>query len=286
MYIKINNVSKKYFKNKVKSLDNINIEINEGIFGLIGENGAGKTTLLKTISTIMGVEEGSVKINGLDVKNDTGKIRKMIGYLPQHFEFFNALTIYEMLDYIGTLKGINTNDRHTQITELIEDFNLVDKTNAKISALSGGMKQRVAIAQSLLGDPKVVIMDEPTVGLDPKERLRFRNVINKRSKGKIIIISTHIISDIEIMCEEIAMLKKGHVKYCGTISDVLNEMEGKVYVDVIDRNEKIDREKYKNIISIRRKKNNVEVRFILEEDSSVFAKVTPTIEDAYFHKMF
>lgn len=284
MNIEIKNVSKKYLKSKNKSLDNVNMSITKGIFGLLGENGAGKTTLLKTLATVMPVQDGVISIGGYDITKDVEKIRKHIGYLPQKFDFFESLTVYEMLDYIALLKNVKAEEREHEITLLIQQFNLQDKTNSKIKNLSGGMKRRLAIAQSLLGDSKLVILDEPTVGLDPNERLRFRNIINEKSGECTIIISTHIISDIAMLCNNIGIMKKGKVIYCGSIDNLLELVEGKIYVDKLHIHDEIDRTKYKKPISILRKKNTVEVRFILDTPLvATYEQVTPTLEDAYFY---
>ncbi|SHH27105.1 ATP-binding cassette domain-containing protein [Tepidibacter thalassicus] len=287
MNVEIKNVSHKYLKNKNKSLDNVNMSITKGIFGLIGENGAGKTTLLKTLATVMPVQDGAISIDGYDITKDIEKVRRHIGYLPQKFDFFESLTVYEMLDYIALLKNVKAEEREHEITLLIQQFNLQDKINSKIKSLSGGMKQRLAIAQSLLGNPKLVILDEPTVGLDPNERLRFRNIINEKSGERIIIISTHIISDIAMLCNNIGIMKKGKVVYCGSIDNLLELVEGKIYVDKLNIHDEVDRTKYKKIISILRKKNVVEVRFILDTPlDATYEQVTPTLEDAYFYIMF
>ncbi len=287
MNVEIKNLSQKYLKSKNKSLDNVNMSITQGIFGLLGENGAGKTTLLKTLATIMPVQEGSISIDGHDISRNVEKVRKNIGYLPQKFDFFESLTVYEMLDYIALLKNVKSEEREHEITLLIQEFNLQDKTNSKIKNLSGGMKQRLAIAQSLLGDSKLVILDEPTVGLDPNERLRFRNIINEKSDDRTIIISTHIISDIAMLCNNIGIMKKGKVIYCGSIDNLLELVEGKIYVDKLNIHDEINRTKYKKTISILRKKNTVEVRFIQDTPmTSNYEQVTPTLEDAYFYCMF
>ncbi len=287
MNVEIKNLSQKYLKSKNKSLDNVNMSITQGIFGLLGENGAGKTTLLKTLATIMPVQQGSISIDGHDISRNVEKVRKNIGYLPQKFDFFESLTVYEMLDYIALLKNVTSEEREREIKLLIEQFNLQDKTNSKIKNLSGGMKQRLAIAQSLLGDSKLVILDEPTVGLDPNERLRFRNIINEKSDNRTIIISTHIISDIAMLCNNIGIMKKGKVIYCGSIDNLLELVEGKIYVDKLNIHDEIDRTKYKKTISILRKKNTVEVRFIQDTPLvSNYEQVTPTLEDAYFYCMF
>lgn len=287
MNIEIKNVSQRYLKSKYKSLDNVNMSITNGVFGLLGENGAGKTSLLKMLATVTPVQDGTISIDGYDISKDVEKVRKHIGYLPQKFDFFESLTVYEMLDYIALLKDIKATDHKHEISLLIQQFNLQNKTNSKIKSLSGGMKQRLAIAQALLGDPKLVILDEPTVGLDPNERLRFRNIVNENNGERTIIISTHIISDIAMLCNSIAIMKKGKVVFCGLIDDLLQQVEEKIYVDKLHINDEIDRKKYKKMISILRKKNIIEVRFVLESPASTgYEQVIPTLEDAYFYSMF
>lgn len=283
MGIEVSNLSKTYEGNKFKSLDNVSLKIPNGIFGLIGENGAGKTTLLKTLATQLKVESGKVRIFDCCLPNDTKKVRSILGYLPQDIDFFNHLTVFEMLDYIGLLKNIKqAEERKQQIETLLLQFNLNDKRNTKVSSLSGGMKQRLGIAQCLLGNSRLIILDEPTVGLDPMERLRFRNIINEIAKSRIIIVSTHIISDIAMMCENLAIIKKGKVLYSGSIDGVLEKLSNKVCVDIVDNNMEIDHAKYKQIISITRKKKKLEVRFI-DETNNTYQHVEPTLEDAYFY---
>lgn len=287
MNVEIRNVSKKYLKSKNKSLDNVDMSIPKGIFGLLGENGAGKTTLLKTLATVIPLQDGSINIGGYDIRKDIQKIRKHIGYLPQKFDFFENLTVYEMLNYIALLKDVAVEEIDHEIKSLLQKNNLQDKMNSEIKSLSGGMKQRLAIAQSLLGDPELVILDEPTVGLDPNERLRFRNIINEKSNERTIIMSTHIISDIAMLCDNVAIMKKGKVIYCGSIDNLLELVEGKIYVDKFSIHDKIDREKYKRVISILRKKNTIQVRFIIDAPPDTgYEQVTPTLEDAYFYMMF
>jgi len=291
MDIKITNLSKKYLTSKIKCLNDINVSINEGVYGLLGENGAGKTSLLKTIATILPIQTGNIQVNGKNYNDSIQEIRNIIGYLPQKFEFFNNLTVYETLDYILSLKKIkdNAKNRRKEIYEIIEKINLQEKINSKINNLSGGMKQRLAIAQALIGDSKLIILDEPTVGLDPGERLRFRNLINEYEKNRIIIISTHIISDISILCENIGIMKKGKLIYNGLITDLLEKIEGKVFIDEISDINDMNKKIYKNLISVTRKKNKLELRFFWEylnkNENKRLIEVAPTLEDAYFYLM-
>ena len=291
MNIKITNLSKKYLTSKIKCLNDINVSINEGVYGLLGENGAGKTSLLKTIATILPIQTGNIQVDGKNYNDSIQEIRNIIGYLPQKFEFFNNLTVYETLDYILSLKKIKDNpqNRRKEIYEIIEKINLQEKINSKINNLSGGMKQRLAIAQALIGDSKLIILDEPTVGLDPGERLRFRNLINEYEKNRIIIISTHIISDISILCENIGVMKKGKLIYSGLITNLLEKIEGKIFIDEISDINDMNKKIYKNLISVTRKKNKLELRFFLEHfnknEDKCLIEVSPTLEDAYFYLM-
>ena len=291
MNIKITNLSKKYLKSKTPGLNDINVSINEGVYGLLGENGAGKTSLLKTIATILPIQTGNIQVDGKNYNDSIQEIRNIIGYLPQKFEFFNNLTVYETLDYILSLKKMKDNpqNRRKEIYEIIEKINLQEKINSKINNLSGGMKQRLAIAQALIGDSKLIILDEPTVGLDPGERLRFRNLINEYEKNRIIIISTHIISDISILCENIGVMKKGKLIYSGLITNLLEKIEGKIFIDEISDINDMNKKIYKNLISVTRKKNKLELRFFLEHfnknEDKCLIEVSPTLEDAYFYLM-
>lgn len=291
MNIKITNLSKKYLKSKTKCLNDINVSINEGVYGLLGENGAGKTSLLKTIATILPIQTGNIQVDGKNYNDSIQEIRNIIGYLPQKFEFFNNLTVYETLDYILSLKKMKDNpqNRRKEIYEIIEKINLQEKINSKINNLSGGMKQRLAIAQALIGNSKLIILDEPTVGLDPGERLRFRNLINEYEKNRIIIISTHIISDISILCENIGVMKKGKLIYSGLITNLLEKIEGKIFIDEISDINDINKKIYKNFLSVTRKKNKLELRFFLEHfnknEDKCLIEVSPTLEDAYFYLM-
>ena len=285
MSIRVEGVSKRYVNSNKKSLDCVDLYIPKGVFGLIGENGAGKTTLLKSIATILPVRDGAIKVMDFVIPGEECEVRKRLGYLPQKNSLFGNLTVFEMMDYIGLVKQIfDKKEREKEIFELLEKFNLEDKTNVRIKHLSGGMRQRVGIAQALLGNPEVVILDEPTVGLDPKERLRFRNIINEIAQDKVVIISTHIISEIATICDDLAILKDGRVLYGGSMKELLDNVYGKIYIETILKEDKIDYSNYGEIISITRKKDTVDVRFISEEDvSEKYQLVEPTLEDAYFY---
>lgn len=215
MMIEINNLSKRY-NNDCIALDDITCSIGTGVFGLLGENGAGKSTLLKILSTIIEPTGGRVTVNGLDVCLEKAVIRNQLGYLPQEFGFYSRLTGFEMLEYFAVLKGItNKQTRKTQVTEVIELVNLGEVKDRRISAYSFGMKQRLGFAQALLGKPQLLIMDEPTAGLDPVERNNICNVISELGRKITIVYSTHILADIEACCSELAVLRQGSLLFQG-----------------------------------------------------------------------
>lgn len=286
MTIEIRDLSKRYKKNSKYSLCNVNMDIPNGIFGLIGENGAGKTTLLRILTTQLHYDKGSIVVQGKELSDDAHEVRKSLGYLPQNIELFENLTTFEMLDYIATLKNIAPKEKRTkEIKNIISLVNLDNKIDSKIKYLSGGMKQRIGIAQSLLGNPKLVILDEPTVGLDPSERLRLRNIIMEVGKKSTVILSTHIISDIAMMCENVAIMGQGSVLFAGEINKLLKLVENKIFVMNTPENQKLDSDLYDRIISITRKGKNLEVRYVSDVDEKN-NKAVPTLEDAYFYVMY
>jgi len=216
--IQITNLSKNYGKKAV--LKDVNLYIPGGMFGLLGKNGAGKTTLMKIMTTLINPSGGSCYINGVSIK-EKKKIRKMIGYIPQEFSLFPNFTCYEMLDYFMLLDNNDKKaERKERILEVLEKVNLSDQKHVKIKNISGGMKRRVGIAQALLSNPKVIIADEPTAGLDPEERMNLRNLLKEQAKDCAVVLSTHIISDIENCCDKIAILQKGSIVYQGTVDEL------------------------------------------------------------------
>lgn len=278
--ISISNLNYQYKRSSKKILDNISLEIKPGVYGLIGANGAGKTTLLKIIATLLPFDKGSLFIGDFNAKIDLSKIRSQIGYVPQRFEFFEMLTVYDFLYYIGLNKQIPLEELDNSIVYWLDKFNLIDKKTERIKALSGGMKQRVAIIQSLIGSPKILIFDEPTVGLDPIERLRFKNIINEIKKDKIIIISTHIISDVSALCDTIGVMSCGKILYSGSVDELIEEAKGKISTLVIGEGDNIPEVIMERIISIKRFENKIYLKVIDEGNSG--NSVTPDLEDAYF----
>ena len=219
--IKIEGLSKSY--GKVQVLKEVDLQISTGLFGLLGPNGAGKTTLMKILSTTLPWNEGQVTIYDYNLLKESDKVRELLGYLPQHFHAPGQFTGREFLHYVGSMKGLSDKKERTeQVERLLEEVNLQPQANKKVKSYSGGMKRRLGIAQALLGNPKLIILDEPTAGLDPSERIRFRNIIEKLSKNYTIILSTHIISDIESSCEKVAVLNHGEVLFQGTTEGLAN----------------------------------------------------------------
>ncbi|WP_283591252.1 ABC transporter ATP-binding protein [Clostridium butanoliproducens] len=283
--LKISNLSKSY--GSVQALDNVSFDINKGMYGLLGPNGAGKTTLMRTLTTLMPIEKGSISYGDILWDNEN-KIRKLIGYLPQHFSMYSNITVEEALKYIATLKNVKDSEIDSQIQFALEKTNLLDEKNKKIKELSGGMVRRLGIAQAIIGDPKILIVDEPTTGLDPERRIAFRNLLNRLGRNRIIIISTHIVEDIEATCDQVCVLNKGKVLYNGTVSDMRNIVKNKIY-ECIMTQEKFYQlnDSIKLISSKTIDDNKVIVRFIESKDSSnINDKIqveNVTLEDAYLY---
>lgn len=210
MQITISNLSKKF--GSKTALDNVNLEINSGMFGLLGRNGAGKTTLMRILATLLTKTIGTITMCDIPIEN-TKEIRKIVGYLPQDFSMYPNMTVYEAMDYLGVLSEIPSKKRKDMVLRLLDKVNLYDCQKVRIKALSGGMKRRLGIAQAIMHDPKVLIVDEPTAGLDPEERIRFKNLLCEIAQDKIVILSTHIIEDIEETCKNVAILNNGKVIY-------------------------------------------------------------------------
>ncbi|SDB89215.1 ABC transporter ATP-binding protein [Williamwhitmania taraxaci] len=238
MQIEIKQLSKVY-PNGNKALDNVNLSISSGMFGLLGPNGAGKSTLMRILVTLMDPTEGTVFVDGLDVSKHRKEMRGMLGYLPQDFRFFSNLTTYEFLDFAARLSGMNrSKPRAIAVNGMLETVGLFDARDRKANKLSGGMKRRLGIAQALINDPRIIVVDEPTTGLDPEERIRFRNLLSTISnRDVIIILSTHIVSDISSTCRNMALMAEGKVAYCGTPEDLVAQARGKVWQMVVNQEE-------------------------------------------------
>jgi ABC-type multidrug transport system ATPase subunit len=280
MNIKIDQLTKDY--GKFRALDAVSLEIGSGMFGLLGPNGAGKTTLMKTLTTLLRPTAGAVTINGWDVVREPNSVRQNLGYLPQDFGFYKGLNAYELLDYIGAMKNVPRSQRREQIEQVLEQVNLTKDAKRRVGGYSGGMKQRLGIAQALLGDPALLVVDEPTAGLDPEERIRFRNLLARLAGQRTVILSTHIVADIESSCNQVAVLKHGRLVFNGTPVELVSRAKGKVWeIDILPTD--YDRiEKLYTIVSSRAENGKMILR--LTADENPFGRgiaIPPTLEDGY-----
>lgn len=273
------------FYGKKQALKDVNLRIPSGMFGLLGKNGAGKTTLMKVLATLLKKGEGNVTICGVPVEN-AKEIRSMTGYLPQDFSMYGSMNAYEAMDYLGALSGLSKSERKKRIPELLERVNLDSQTKTKVRAMSGGMRRRLGIAQAILHDPRVLIVDEPTAGLDPEERVRFRNLLCEIARDRIVILSTHIVGDIEAACENIAILNEGELIYNGTVEELLKMTEGRVYKAEIS---KLELEKVREmypVTSMLAVGGTVTVRIISDVPPVFPAELCKAgVEDAYLYLM-
>ncbi len=228
----ITNMSK--FYGRKQALYDINLTIGKGMFGLLGRNGAGKTTLMKTLATIHKKKNGEITVCGIPIKNEK-EIRAITGYLPQDFSMYPNMRTDEALDYLAALSDIPSGKRKELVTKLLKKVNLTDHKHKKVKELSGGMKRRLGIAQALIHDPKVLIVDEPTAGLDPEERIRFRNLLCEVAEERIVILSTHIVGDIEASCEQVAIMDSGRILWNGTVEELVNDAEGHVFTANVEK---------------------------------------------------
>ena len=280
--IVIKGLSKSY-DGKKDALNSLDLVIPNGMFGILGRNGSGKSTLMNIIATILQPSKGTVTINGIEIKNSQ-KIRQMIGYLPQDFDFYSNMKVSEVLYYLGFLSKINQKDFDNYVDLILRKVNLIDYKNKKVKSLSGGMKKRLGIAQAILHDPKVIIVDEPTAGLDPEERVRLRNLLSDLAENKIVIISTHIVSDIESTCNRIAILDKGSLVYKGDIPSLIQQSDDHIYEINLSPSElESFRENDLFITKTQEIENKLKVRFISETKVANAKKVKADFEDAYMY---
>lgn len=284
MEIKISNLEKVYKSGK-KALKGISINIGKEMFGLLGANGAGKTTLMRILVGMLKASKGEVKFKGYNLPEERDKLNSKIGYLPQTFGLYPDLNAYEFLEYIGFLYNINNkkmlSDRILHILDLV---NLKDVAKVKVKNFSGGMKRRLGIAQALLNDPELIIVDEPTAGLDPEERIKFRNLLSEIAGEKTVILSTHIVADIESTCKSLVVLDEGNIIYSGTPQELIRKAEGLVWKTVVETNSEIeDIKKNFDIVSRRQVKDGFRVRFIGKADNNPFnaEKSNPSLEEGY-----
>jgi ABC-type multidrug transport system ATPase subunit len=287
MKIQIDGLSKIYPNGK-QALSDINLEIENGMFGLLGPNGAGKSSLMRILVTLMKPSSGKVTIDGFDLMNDRGEIRKMLGYLPQDFRFFSNLKTWEFLDYAAGLSGIqNKKERLKRVDEWLDKVGLFNARERKANQLSGGMKRRLGIAQALIGDPRIIIVDEPTTGLDPQERIRFRNILSELSqKDLIIILSTHIVGDISSVCRDLVLLNNGMMQFNGSPEKLIDKVRGKAWqLQTSGTEYDLLKEKYP-VISTIPTDDGWEIQFVGDNvDIKNAIEIEPNLEHAYVYFM-
>ncbi len=283
MKLTIENISKTY-PNGVHALKQVSLEIGNGIFGLLGPNGAGKSTLMRTIAALQDSDTGSINIGDIDVAKDKQSLREILGYLPQEFGVYPKLSAIDLLDHMAVMKGIvDKNKREKQVASLLYQVNLWDSRNQKLGTFSGGMKQRFGIAQALLGDPKLIIVDEPTAGLDPMQRNRFHNLLSEIGENIIVILSTHIVDDVSDLCNDMAIILEGELKLSGQPIELIKKLNGKVWQGLIEKEDAESLKEDQRLISSRLYMGKVKARlFSKEEPISGFALSDPEIEDLYF----
>jgi len=283
MKLIIDSLSKTY-PNGVQALKNVSLQLNKGMFGLLGPNGAGKSSLMRTIATLQEADSGSIMLDELDVLKNKTAVRQLLGYLPQEFGVYPKISAERMLDHIAQLKGIgNAAERKDLVHHLLENVNLIKDRKKNLGTYSGGMKQRFGIAQALIGDPRLIIVDEPTAGLDPVERNRFYNLLSHLGENTIVILSTHIVEDVSTLCSSFAIICQGEVLYAGEPDTAVNELEGRIFSRAIEKNELHDFRKNFNVISTQLKSGKLFIRVLHETDPGAgFAVSQPGLEDVYF----
>ncbi|MGH2664352.1 ABC transporter ATP-binding protein [Flavobacterium sp.] len=283
----ITNLSKRY-PNGVQAIDDISLEISNGMFGLLGPNGAGKSSLMRTIAGLQQPDSGSIKFNGIDILENPNYIRQHLGYLPQEFGVYPKISAYRLLEHLAILKGIvNIKDRHEQILSLLQQTNLLEHKNKAVYTFSGGMRQRFGIAQALLGNPKIIIVDEPTAGLDPEERNRFNNLLSEIGENIIVLLSTHIVDDVRDLCTNMAIISDGKMILESKPDESIAVLNGKIWTKTI---EKSALENYKlktNLISSQLSAGKMNIRVYSETQPSIdFISVSPNLADVYFTVLF
>lgn len=283
MELVIEGLSKTY-PGGIRALQEVNLSISTGMFGLLGPNGAGKSTLMRTLATLQQADAGTVTLDGADVLHQPEKIRRQLGYLPQEFGLYPSVSAGRMLDYIALLKGMaDRRQRREHVHHILRQTNLYDVRNRRLGTFSGGMKQRFGIAQALLGRPRLLIVDEPTAGLDPEERNRFHNLLSEISQDAIVILSTHIVEDVSQLCQRLAIIHQGRIRRTGGTGPALLAMEGKIWQALMSKDDLPAAACRYDVISTRWLAGRVAVRVLAEElPGPEFMAVTPEVEDLYF----
>jgi len=286
MQLTISNLSKTY-PNGVIALNGVSLTISTGMYGLVGPNGAGKSTLMRTLATLQEADAGSVRLDELDVLKEKDKVRRLLGYLPQEFGLYPKLSAIDMLTHVAILKGISSRgQRKDLVTSLLQQTNLYDVRKKKLGTFSGGMKQRLGIAIALLGTPKLIIVDEPTAGLDPSERNRFLNLLSTIGQNVVVILSTHIIDDVRELCTRMAIIDKGEVLLESSPQEAIDEISGRMWKKSIDAAELAANQQQWRVVSSHLVSGKTQIRVYSDgEPDASFAPTEATLEDVYFMKL-
>lgn len=281
--LSINHLEKSYGTG-VKALDGVSLEIGKGMFGLLGPNGAGKSSLMRTLATLQEADSGTAFLNDIDILNSKEELRQVLGYLPQEFGTYPRISALRMLDHFAVLKGVTSKgERQELVNHLLNEVNLWEVRKTAVSTYSGGMKQRFGIAQALIGDPKLVIVDEPTAGLDPQERRRFHNLLADIGEETVVILSTHIVEDVSDLCSDMAIMGKGKILANGKPAEVIARLEGSIYSKIIDRNELKAHESNYQVLFSTLVGGRTRIHIMSEEDpGDGFAATQVSLEDVYF----
>lgn len=285
--LRIENLSKTY-PNGVKALNDVSLSISNGLFGLLGANGAGKSSLMRTIASLQEPSSGSINFNDIDIVSLPQEVRKNLGYLPQEFGVYPKISAEKLLNHLAVLKGIiDKKERKNQVTALLQQTNLYQHRKKSVYTFSGGMRQRFGIAQALLGNPQLIIVDEPTAGLDPEERNRFLNLLSEIGENVIVILSTHIVEDIRDLCKNMAILAEGEIVAQGNPSQLVKSLEGKVWSKMIKKEDVDSYRKAFKVISTKLVSGETQIRVISDtRPEQAFDSVDPNLEDLYFATVF
>jgi len=286
MELRINNISKKY-PNGVQALKDVTLTIPNGMYGLLGPNGAGKSTLMRTLATLQDPDEGSIHLGDIDVLKQRDEVRKTLGYLPQEFGVYPKASAEKLLDHFAILKGITQRDERKDIVEsLLRQTNLWDVRKQKLGGFSGGMRQRFGVSVALLGNPKLMIVDEPTAGLDPSERVRFLNLLSEVGESSVVILSTHIVEDVSELCTRMAIINKGQILLEAEPLSVMSEVKGRIWRRIIEKSALAQVERDQQVISTKLLAGKTVVHVYGDErPGSDFEPVEPDLEDVYFSTM-
>jgi ABC-2 type transport system ATP-binding protein len=277
-------VSKTY-PGGVHAMQDIHLDVPRGLFGLLGPNGAGKSSLMRTIATLQQPDSGSITFNGIDVLRDKTALRRTLGYLPQEFGAYSRTSALTMLKYLAALKGIHGSQQQQVVENLLVKTNLWDARNKSIDKFSGGMKQRYGIAQALLGNPALLIVDEPTAGLDPAERRRFQNIIAEVGEETVVILSTHIVDDVKELCSQVAIMGRGRILKVGEPLQMMLELNGKLWTKVVKREEVAAMRARHTVLSTLLKAGATEIRVMSDTQPEGMQPAAPALEDVYFSTM-